>query len=114
MAATVALMLAALCAVAQTAPSNLGQSSNGLPPALVNVGFEPPLNGQMPLDLVFRDEIGRNVKLGDYFGQKPVLLAFVYYGSPLPFKQVRTGLVSTSNLIYLKSGRDSQAVFVTL
>src|SRR5712692_5035847 len=112
-AATVALLLAALCAGAQAAPGNLGQSSNGLPPALVNVGFEPPLNGQMPLDLAFRDETGREVKLGDYFGQKPALLAFVYYGCPMLCNQVEQGVVSSMKMVSFNPGRDYEVVFVS-
>ena len=112
-ATTAALLLLASCALAQTAPSNLGQSSNGLPPALVNVGFEPPLNGQMPLDLAFRDETGRSVKLGDYFGQKPVLLAFVYYGCPMLCNQVEHGVVSSMKMVSFNPGHDYEVVFVS-
>jgi protein SCO1 len=112
-AATAALLLAGLCASGQAVPSNLGQSSNGLPPALVNVGFEPPLNGQMPLDLAFSDETGRKVKLGDYFGQKPVLLAFVYYGCPMLCNQVEQGVVSSMKMVSFNPGRDFEVVFVS-
>jgi len=77
----VALLVLSVCAVAQTVPSGVGKPSSGLPPSLLNVGFEPPLNGQIPLDVAFHDETGRDVKLCEYFGQqKPVLLALVYYG----------------------------------
>ena len=31
----------------------------------------------LPLDAVFRDEAGREVRLGSYFGDKPVVLALV-------------------------------------
>jgi len=112
-ATTAALLFLASCALAQTAPSNLGQSSNGLPPALVDVGFEPPLNGQMPLDLAFRDETGRSAKLGDYFGQKPVLLAFVYYGCPMLCNQVEQGVVSSMKMVSFNPGHDYEVVFVS-
>jgi len=36
---------------AQAVPSNTGPSAATMPRALQNVGFEPPLNGPMPLDL---------------------------------------------------------------
>jgi protein SCO1 len=111
--ATAALLLASLFAWGQAVPSNLGQSSNGLPPALVNVGFTPPLNGQMPLDLAFRDETGREVKLGDYFGQKPVLLAFVYYGCPMLCNQVEQGVVSSMKMVSFNPGRDYEVVFIS-
>ena len=87
------LLALAVTANAQTVPDNIGTSSAGLPTALRNVGFEPPLNGQIPLSLAFRDEFGRDVPLGDYFGHKPVLLALVYYGCPMLCNQVEQGVV---------------------
>ena len=77
-----ALLLAAGTLRAQAVRSNVGPTAATMPAALQNVGFEPPLDGQMPLDLAFRDETGRSVQLREYFGQKPVVLAFVYYGCP--------------------------------
>jgi hypothetical protein len=38
------------------------------PTALSKVSFEQRLNEQLPLELPFKDESGRAVKLGDYFG----------------------------------------------
>ena len=48
-------------------------------------------NAQVPLDVVFRDETGRPVKLGDYFGKRPVVLALVYYECPMLCTQVLNG-----------------------
>ncbi len=107
--------LLALCSVvgAQTIPSDVGKSSAGLPLALLNVGFEPPLNGQMPLDLGFRDEAGREVRLRDYFGRKPVLLALVYYGCPMLCNQVEQGVVGSLKMLSFNAGRDYDVVFVS-
>ncbi len=80
---------------AQMIPDNVGQSSNGLPPALVNVGFDPQLNAQIPLDLAFTDEMGNPVQLRQYFGKKPVVLAFVYFTCPMLCNQVEQSLVGT-------------------
>ena len=49
-------------------------TQSNLPPLLRDVGIDQKLNNQIPLDLVFRDESGNNVRLGQYFGQKPVVL----------------------------------------
>lgn len=49
------------------------------PAALRDVAFDQRLNQQLPLDLTLRDSAGRAVRLGEYFGRKPVLLNFVYY-----------------------------------
>src|SRR5260370_26855263 len=85
-----------------------------MPRALQNVGFEPPLNGPMPLDLSFRDETGRSVELRDYFGQqKPVVLAFVYYGCPMLCDQVEQGVVGVLRMLSFNPGRDYEVVFVS-
>jgi protein SCO1/2 len=105
----------ALCAAAgaQTIPDNVGKSSAGLPAVLQNVGFEPQLNAQMPLDLNFRDESGRDVRLRDYFGHKPVLLALVYYGCPMLCNQVEQGVVGSLKMLTFNAGRDYEVVFVS-
>ena len=108
------LLTLAAAAGAQTIPGNVGKSSAGLPPALLNVGFEPPLNGQIPLDLGFRDEAGRDVRLRDYFGQqKPVLLALVYYACPMLCNQVEQGVVGSLKMLSFNPGRDYDVVFVS-
>jgi protein SCO1/2 len=108
-----ALFLVASASRAQTVPSNMGPTAATLPPALRNVGFEPQLNAQMPLDLPFRDETGRSVQLREYFGQKPVVLAFVYYGCPMLCDQVQQGVVGTLRMLSFNPGRDYEVVFVS-
>jgi protein SCO1/2 len=108
-----ALLLAGSALHGQTVPSNLGPTAATMPPALQNVGFEPQLNAQMPLDLSFRDETGRNVQLREYFGQKPVVLAFVYYGCPMLCNQVQQGVVGTLRMLSFNPGRDYEVVFIS-
>jgi protein SCO1/2 len=98
---------------AQTVPGGVGNSSSGLPLALRNVGFEPPLNGQIPLSLRFKDETGRDVALGDYFHGKPVLLALVYYGCPMLCNQVEQGVVGSLKMLSFNPGTDYEVVFVS-
>jgi protein SCO1/2 len=109
-----ALLLAAGTTLrAQAVPANTGPAASAMPAALRDVGFEPPLNGQMPLDLPFRDETGRTVQLRDYFGQKPVVLAFVYYGCPMLCDQVEQGVVGVLRMLSFNPGRDYDVVFVS-
>lgn len=108
-----ALLLTAAAASAQTIPDNVGQPAKSLPPLLQNVGFEPQLNAQLPLDLAFRDEAGRHILLRDYFRQKPILLAFVYYGCPMLCSQVEQGVVGTLRMLSFNPGRDYEVVFVS-
>ncbi len=104
---------AAAVAGAQTIPASVGKSSAGLPSQLQNVGFEPPLNAQLPLDLAFRDESGREVTLREYSGQRPAVLALVYYGCPMLCNQVEMGVVGTLKMLSFTPGHDYEVVFVS-
>ena len=109
----VALLLAAGMLRAQAVPGNAGPAASAMPAALQNVGFEPPLTGPMPLDLSFRDETGRSVRLREYFGQKPVVLTFVYYRCPMLCDQVEQGVVGVLRMLSFNPGRDYEVVFVS-
>jgi protein SCO1 len=108
-----ALLLSASAACAQAVPDRTGLAAQNMPPVLRNVGFEPQLNARLPLDLAFRDETGRNVLLRDYFTQKPVLLAFVYYGCPMLCDQLEQGVVGTLRMLSFNPGRDYEVLFVS-
>lgn len=98
---------------AQMIPDNVGQSSNGLPPALVNVGFDPQLNKQIPLDAPFMDEYGQPASLREYSGKKPVVLAFVYFTCPMLCNQVEQAVVGTLKMISFNPGTDYEVVFIS-
>ena len=87
--------------------------SNEVPTALSQVSFEQRLNEQLPLDLPFRDETGRVVKLGDYFGRKPVVLTFVYYECPMLCTQVLNGLESALRVLNESIGQEFDVVTVS-
>jgi protein SCO1/2 len=108
-----ALLALSVPAGAQTIPGSVGKSSSGLPAQLQNVGFEPPLNGQLPLDVNFLDESGRAVQLRQYFGRKPVVLALVYYGCPMLCNQVEMGVVGSLKMLSFNPGQDYEVVFVS-
>src|SRR5689334_23859605 len=75
-------------------PSLSMQDSNlkpALPSALEGVGIEQRLDQQIPLNLVFHDESGRDVPLSSFFQtKKPVILALVYYRCPMLCTQILT------------------------
>jgi protein SCO1 len=98
---------------AQMVPDSLGQSSNGLPPALVNVGFDPQLNAQVPLDTLFVDEYGQPATMRQYSGKKPVVLAFVYFSCPMLCGQVEQALVGTLKMISFNPGTDYDVVLIS-
>src|SRR5260221_12097044 len=92
----VSLFALSFVAGVQTIPDNVGKSSSGLPAQLQNVGFEPQLNAQLPLDLNFRDESVRDVPLRAYFGRNPSLLARGYSGCPVLSHQGERRAVGTA------------------
>jgi protein SCO1/2 len=87
--------------------------SNVVPGVLGTVAFEQRLNEQLPLDLPFRDENGKAVKLGDYFGRKPVVLSFVYYECPMLCTQVLNGLESALGVLDESVGDEFEVVTVS-
>ena len=112
-AAIAALLVSGAVARGQAVPGNIGNTSTIMPSQLKNVGFDPQLNAQIPLDLSFVDENGSNVQLRDYFKQKPVVLAFVYYGCPMLCNQVEQGVVGALRMLSFTPGRDYEVVFVS-
>jgi protein SCO1/2 len=95
-------------------PDNVGQPASGMPTILKGVSFRPELDAQMPLDASFKDEAGKDVRLSDYLHtQKPVLLAFVYYGCPMMCTQLEQGVVGSLRMLSFNPGRDYEVVFVS-
>jgi protein SCO1/2 len=90
-----------------------GTASSQMPGVLGKVAFEQRLNQPLPLDLTFTDEEGRFVKLGDYFGKRPVVLAFVYYECPMLCTLVLNGLTGVLSLIDETAGQDFDDVTVS-
>jgi protein SCO1/2 len=80
---------------------------------LRDVGIEQHLDARLPLDAAFQDESGREVRLGDYFGDKPVVLALVQYRCPMLCTQVLNGFLKASQAIPLEIGRDYQFVAIS-
>ena len=66
---------------------------------LKDVSIDQKLDSQIPLDLVFTDETGRDVQLGAYFGDKPVVLALVYYECPMLCTMILNGLVGSLEML---------------
>jgi protein SCO1/2 len=76
------------------------------PPVLKDIGIDQLLNNQVPLDLEFRDESGRTVKLAEYFKDKPVVLSLVYYNCPQLCTQVLTGLLGALKGLPMTPGKE--------
>jgi len=83
------------------------------PPILDKVGITQNLNAQIPPDLVFRDEAGKSVRIGDFFGKKPIVLSLVYFDCPALCTEVLNGELRTMKAISLDLGKDFDAVTVS-
>jgi protein SCO1/2 len=91
----------------------LNMKGTDRPNQLKDVGIDQKLNAQVPLDLPFTDDTGRAVKLGDYFGKKPVVLALVYYSCPMLCTQILNGLVSSLRIVSFNPGDEFEVVAVS-
>jgi protein SCO1 len=96
------------------APDGAGDPAKAKPGLLQQVGIDQHLNQQVPLHLVFKDETGRDVQLGEFFGKRPVILALVYYECPMLCTQVLNGLVSTLGVMNFDVGREFDVVAVSI
>ena len=88
-------------------------SPDGKPKILEDVRIEQRLNEQIPAELVFRDENDEEVRLGDYYGKKPILLALVYFRCPMMCTEVLNGLADCLKQVPLEMGKDYSVVTVS-
>jgi protein SCO1 len=91
-----------------------GTPADQQPLLLKKISIEQKLNTQLPLNLEFRDETGRDVRLGDYFGQKPVILSLVYYQCQILCPEEIDGLVGALEMLRLNPGHDFNVVLVSI
>jgi protein SCO1/2 len=113
--------VAAAPAFAQTtgAPAAGYKRESGIPAstrpaALREVGFDQNLDRRVPLDTSLVDEAGRTVRLGDYFGTRPVVLLFAYYECPMLCTQVINGLASALGVLTLEPGKDFEVITISI
>lgn len=82
--------------------------------AFKEVGIDQKLNEQVPLDLRFHDENGKEVTLSEYVKSKPVILSLVYYRCPMLCTQVLNGMVETLKTLELEAGKEFDIVTVSI
>ena len=84
------------------------------PELLKDVGIDQKLNDSIPLDLTFRDESGQTVRLGQFFGSKPVILSLVYYNCPMLCTQVLNGMERSLKDVPMDIGKQFNVVTVSI
>jgi protein SCO1/2 len=95
----------------------------GIPTTIRAQAPEPPFDGirieqrldeSIPLDLRFRNEMGEEVVLRDYFGERPVVLVLAYYRCPMLCTLVLNGLSAALQALALQPGSDFEIVTVSI
>ena len=100
--------------------SSIGDKQGGdnvgdqLPRVLQQVGVAQHLNRELPLEAQFVDETGKTVRLGDYFGQRPAVIAMVYFNCPMLCSEELDGLTSSLEMVKLTPGKDFDVIVVSI
>jgi protein SCO1/2 len=84
------------------------------PEILSKVGIDQRIGQQIPLDLTFKNEVGREVRLSEFFTGKPVVLALAYYECPMLCTQVLNGMTGALKTLSFNAGKDFEVVVVSI
>ena len=84
------------------------------PRILDKVGIDQRIGQQLPLDTPFIDDHGRQVRLGDFFGTRPVVLALAYYECPMLCTQVLNGMTGSLKTMNFTPGKDYDVVVISI
>ena len=76
------------------------------------IGITEKTGQIIPADLTFRDEAGRQVRLGDFLG-KPVILTLVYYTCEHICPQLLAGLAQALPRLAMAAGRDYRILSIS-
>jgi len=108
--------LAATAALALAAPLRADDpAASVMPRALRDVGIDRQVGKQLPLDLRFHDETGREVRLAEYFGKKkPVVLVPVYYSCPMLCPLALEGLARSLRMLTFGAKTDYELVVFSI
>ena len=92
----------------------MGEVSDQAPELLKKVQITQNLNAQLPLGLEFRDETGKIVRLGDYFGKRPAIVSMVYYQCKMLCPEEINGLVGALEMVKFNPGKDFNVIFISI
>jgi len=93
-----------------SSPGAQGLSDN----TLSQIRFDQKLNTQVTSSLSFQDEDGKPVQMGQYFGQKPIVLVLGYYECPMLCTLVLNGMVESAADMKWSIGQDYDVVNVSI
>ena len=89
-------------------------AANQKPEILKQVGIDQKIGQQLPLDLTFKNEAGRDVRLAEFFNTRPVVLALAYYDCPMLCTQVLNGMTGALKTLSFDAGKDFEVVVVSI
>lgn len=92
----------------------LGGNASSRADLAEKVGIDQKLNQQVPLDVAFKDDTGKDVKIGDYFGKRPVVLVMPFYRCAGTCILEMEGLMRVANAVNHTIGKDYEVVVVSL
>ena len=104
---------AVLLAAALLPPTFAGAQVQPGPSVLNDVGIDQKLGVQVDPNLVFRDESGRAVRLSEYFGRRPLILALVYYKCPMLCTMVLNDLARSMNSMRASCGEEFDVLTIS-
>jgi protein SCO1/2 len=110
----VALLWSWVGILASGLPAEAHHAEGHQPPGLLaEVRFDQRLDAQVPPDLLFRDETGTPVRLGDYFGHKPLILTLNYFDCPMLCPLALEGLVRSLRPLSFSIGEQFDVLTVS-
>lgn len=101
-------------AVPPTLEKPVAGSPSGSPELLKQIGIDQKLNSQLPLDVMLRDETGKEVPLKSFFNGKPVIFAPVYFECPMLCTYILNGLVKGLRDVHYNPGTDFEVIAVSI
>jgi protein SCO1 len=104
------ILLVVMLGLACLLPQSDARAQQTVGGVVSQVGFDQKLGIQLPLDLRFHDDLGRDLRLGELFGRRPVILAPVYFRCPLLCNQLLNGLTRSLKPVSLAAGKDFDVI----
>lgn len=81
---------------------------------LAQVGVDQKMDAQIPLELQFKDESGKAVRLGDYFGKKPVMITMLQMTCDQVCSAQIEAMTRTMNDMSFSAGKEFEVLNVSI
>ncbi|MEO6807411.1 MAG: SCO family protein [Edaphobacter sp.] len=92
----------------------LGATAQVMPQYLKNAGLVERLNQPLPLEATFVDDTGKTVALKEYFHERPVAMALVYFKCGMLCPQVLHGMATALKATGFVVGKDYDVVVASI